>query len=335
MTPSDRAPLLSIEGYSLTIASRRGLVRALDRVSLSIPHGQTVGLVGESGSGKSMLARSILRLLPTTGSVETRGAIRFDGSDLVALPEPEMRKMRGRRISMIFQDPMSSLNPVMKIGEQIAESMRLHLSVSRSDAKTKAAALLTSLGIADAAQMLSRYPSSLSGGMRQRVAIAIALACEPELLIADEPTTALDVTVQAQILDLLRAEQARRGMSILLITHDLGVIARYADTVAILYAGRLLERIPDPRMLRLSRMPYTAALVRSQPDMNAPSHSRLATIDGLPPRLVDLPPGCRFAQRCDQASERCHSDEPGFTEAGGGHGFACWNPIKHEGAAHD
>ncbi|WP_293881500.1 ABC transporter ATP-binding protein [Sphingomonas sp.] len=325
---------LTIRNLSVTLHTRRGRVEALDDVSLSIGAGETLGLVGESGSGKSVLARIIMRLLATGGLIETEGTVLLDGKNVLALPEKNLRHLRGRRMAMIFQDPMSSLNPTMRIGEQIAEGIRLHLGTSRAEARESASRMLASVGIADPKAQLDRYPSHLSGGMRQRVAIAIALACQPDILIADEPTTALDVTVQAQILQLLRSEQQRRGMAMLLVTHDLGVIASHADRVAVLYAGQVMEIIADARRVRQSRMPYTAALVRAQPDMRAPAHVRLEAIGGLPPQLVSPPEGCRFAQRCPRALTICSEERPPL-EPGPipGDALACWNPLPGSVAA--
>jgi len=296
-------------------------------VSFTLERGRTLGVVGESGSGKTVLSRSIMGLLPAHNVVR-RGTVRFDGQDLTALSPKELRGFWGPQMAMVFQDPMTSLNPVMRVGAQITESLRTHLDVSRSYAAETAVNLLRSVGIPEPAQRMREYPHQLSGGMRQRVTIAIALACGPKLLFADEPTTALDVTVQAQILDLLDEQQRERFMAIVLVTHDLGVVAGRADDIAVMYAGRIVERAPTRTLFAEMRMPYTEALMRSIPRIADRSHTRLHAIGGRPPDLVSPPPGCRFAPRCPYVQDRCREEEPPLRPAAtAGHKFRCWFPV--------
>ncbi|GGF37557.1 ABC di/oligopeptide transporter ATPase [Aliidongia dinghuensis] len=310
-------PLLEIDGLTTEV----GHLRILDRVSFSIGAGEVVGVVGESGSGKSMTALSTMRLLPETVRV-TAGTVRFAGADLLALSEAEMRRIRGDRIAMIFQEPMSSLNPVLSIGEQIVETLVHHRGAGRAEAKRRAIELLELVEIPAAAKRLGDYPHQLSGGMRQRVMIAIALACEPKLLIADEPTTALDVTVQAQILDLLRSLRRELAMSIMLITHDLGVVAEFADRVVVLYAGRVAETGPVKALFRAPFHPYTQGLLGSIPPLDGPL-CRPLPIPGTVPALADMPEGCRFQPRCAVAASRC-TGAPPFFMLDAGHEAACW-----------
>jgi peptide/nickel transport system ATP-binding protein len=285
--------------------------------------GRTLGIVGESGCGKTVLSRSLLRLTRVAG-----GRIVFDGRDLVTMDESELREVRGRAMSIVFQDPMTSLNPVLTIGAQIVESLTHHLKLGRRAARERARELLAAVGIPSPAARLDEYPHQLSGGMRQRVTIAMALSCEPKLLIADEPTTALDVTVQAQILDLLERERDVRGMAMILISHDLGVVAGRTDEIAVMYAGKIVERAPTRTLFANTRMPYTHALLQAIPRLDQPSHSRLLAIGGRPPDLVAPPPGCRFHPRCGRAQERCRTDEPELEpDAEAGHAYACWYPV--------
>jgi len=321
-------PLLSIRDLRSYLRTPQGLVRAVDGVSLDLAPGQTLGLVGESGCGKSVLARSILGLVPDSLMVKAGGEIRFEGRDLRHLQEHEMRSVRGRQIAMIFQDPMTSLNPVKRVGGQIEQALRLHLRFTARQARERAVELLGSVGIPSPRQRAENYPHEMSGGMRQRVMIAIALACDPKVLIADEPTTALDVTVQAQILDLLQEQQEKRGMALILITHNLGVVAGMADEVAVMYAGRIVEHGATGDLLAAPRMPYTAALLRSVPRIADPVHSRLEAIGGRPPILVDPPAGCRFAPRCTRADEVCRREPPEKRDAGTGRRFVCWHPLE-------
>jgi peptide/nickel transport system ATP-binding protein len=311
-----------------------GIVRAVDGVSLSIERGQTLGIVGESGSGKSVLARTIIGILAKDGSATTTGRIAFEGRDLLKLSERQMRDVRGKDIAMVFQDPTSSLNPVKRIGAQIGEALTRHLGLRGRAAQSRAVELLASVGIPLAAERLQQYPHQLSGGMRQRVAIAIALACEPKLLIADEPTTALDVTIQAQILDLLRRQQLAHNMAMILISHDLGVVAEHTDVVAVMYGGRIVERASTTVLFRNCRMPYTEALMRSAPHLADPPHTRLRAISGRPPDMLQPPTGCRFNPRCDVATELCRTDRPALaaSDADATHLYACWHPIRAHGA---
>ncbi|HEY8334886.1 MAG TPA: ABC transporter ATP-binding protein [Tardiphaga sp.] len=323
------AALLEITDLVTRFHTPRGVVRAVDGVSFSIQRGETVGVVGESGSGKSVLARTIIGILAKDGSTTTTGRIAFDGRDLLTLPEPAMRDVRGKDIAMVFQDPTSSLNPVRRIGAQIGETLTRHLGLRGSAAETRSIELLASVGIPLPAERLHQYPHQLSGGMRQRVAIAIALACGPKLLIADEPTTALDVTIQAQILDLLRRQQLAHNMAMILISHDLGVVAGHTDRVAVMYAGQMVERASTRSLFRGCRMPYTQALIRSAPNLSDPPHTRLRAISGRPPDMLQPPSGCRFNPRCDFATDRCRTDQPALsaTDADGTHLYACWHPV--------
>ncbi len=292
--------LLDVVDLTTHFLTPRGRVRAVDGVSLSLRRGMTLGVVGESGSGKTIFARSVMNLLPRENVVRS-GRVMFLGRDLMGLDDKEMRQLCGKDIAMVFQDPISSLNPVMTIGKQITETLRLHLKMSRADAKETAITLLRSVNIPEAARRFAEYPHQLSGGMRQRVMIALALACGPRLLFADEPTTALDVTVQAEILNLLQDQQTDRFMTMVLVTHDLGVVAGRTDEIAVMYAGRIVEQAPTHVLFSEMRHPYTDALLRSIPQVENPSHTRLRVILGRPPDLVDPPPGCKFAPRCPYA----------------------------------
>jgi peptide/nickel transport system ATP-binding protein len=308
-------------------------VRAVDGVSFRVERGQTLGIVGESGSGKSVLARTIIGILAKDGSAATTGRIAFEGRDLTKLSERAMRDVRGKDIALVFQDPTSSLNPVKRIGAQIGEVLTRHLGLRGRAAKTRSVELLASVGIALPAERLQQYPHQLSGGMRQRVAIAIALAGEPKLLIADEPTTALDVTIQAQILDLLRCQQFARNMAMILISHDLAVVAGHTDMVAVMYAGQLVERASTRALFHDCRMPYTLALIRSAPNLPDPPHTRLRAISGRPPDMLQPPIGCRFNPRCDAATDVCRADQPELSaaDADATHLYACWHPVRARG----
>jgi peptide/nickel transport system ATP-binding protein len=332
------APLLAVENLCTEFRTRRGVVRAVDDVSFEIPAGKTLGVVGESGCGKSVSALSIMRLVPDPPGRVTARAIRYRGQDLLGLTESRMRAIRGNRISMIFQEPMTSLNPVYTAGDQVAEAVRLHQGKSRSQALEVAVEMFKLVGIPSPENRVHEYPHQLSGGMRQRVMIAMALACRPDLLIADEPTTALDVTIQAQILDLLRSLQREFGMSIMLITHDLGVVAECADEVLVMYAGRVVERATTIDLFESPRHHYTAGLLRSVPSyqpMNespsAPPNSgqksaqrngrsgtrpRLQEIPGMVPSLFDLPDGCKFQDRCSAVHDACRVREPALEPTG-------------------
>jgi peptide/nickel transport system ATP-binding protein len=319
-------PLLEVNGVQTFFKTQRGLVRAVDGVSLTLERGKTIGVVGESGSGKSVLSRSIMGLLP--GNVVRHGSIKFEGREIGDADTETMRRYWGTQMSMVFQDPMTSLNPVMRVGTQITESLRYHLDVTKDYANETALALLQSVGIPEAERRLREYPHQLSGGMRQRVMIAIALACGPRLLFADEPTTALDVTVQAQILDLLQAQQRERFMAMVLVTHDLGVVAGRADNTAVMYAGQIVESAATRTLFSDTRHPYTEALLKSIPKLSQPSHTRLDAISGRPPDLVSPPAGCKFAARCAYAQPRCVAEEPALSDATSpGHAFRCFYPV--------
>ncbi len=321
-------PLLELTDVTTHFRTPRGMVRAVDGVSFTLDRGQSLGIVGESGSGKTILSRSIMGLLPTRGT-ERGGSIKFAGREVGNLGRKQMRTIWGKEMAMIFQDPMTSLNPLMKIGAQISEPLRIHLGMSHADAAATARRLLQDVRIPEPDRRLEQYPHELSGGMRQRVMIAIAMACGPTALFADEPTTALDVTVQAQILDLLGEQRRDRNMSLVLVTHDLGVVAGHTDEIAVMYGGKLVEKAPTRRLFAAMKMPYTEALLASIPKMADPSHTRLSVIGGRPPDLVHPPIGCRFAPRCPYAREKCQSDEPPLiaTDDDPSHTFACWYPV--------
>jgi len=316
-------PLLEVEDLRITFPSAAGTSRPVDGVSFSLDRGELLALVGESGSGKSLTALALLRLVPPPGVIAPGSAIRLDGTDLLALDSAALRGVRGRRIGMIFQDPMTSLNPVFTVADQIVESVRAHRRMSKADARARALALLQEVGIPDPAARLDQYPHQLSGGMRQRVMIAIALASEPELLIADEPTTALDVTVQAQILEVLDRLRTARGMAVLLITHDLGIVAGRADRVAVMYAGRLVEEAPTPELFASPSHPYTRGLLASVPRLTGPV-TRLTPIAGTVPPPTAWPAGCRFHPRCPAVLPRCPTDDPPPLRVRDGHQMRCW-----------
>jgi peptide/nickel transport system ATP-binding protein len=320
-------PLLEVDDVKTSFVTPTGTAKAVDGVSFTLERGRTLGIVGESGSGKTVLSRSIMGLLPKRNVVR-EGSVIFEGREISKLRPSEMRAYWGAQMAMIFQDPMTSLNPVMKVGRQITESLLYHLDISRSYARELAEALMGSVRIPEPAKRLNEYPHQLSGGMRQRVSIAIALACGPKLLFADEPTTALDVTVQAQVLDLLQTQQRERFMSVVLVTHDLGVVAGRADEIAVMYAGRIVEKAPTRTLFHEMRMPYTEALVHSIPKIDDPSHTRLDTIPGRPPSLVNPPPGCKFAPRCRYVQDKCRQEEPPLIPGSTpGHEFRCWFPV--------
>ena len=325
---SKSEPLLSIEDLKTHIPTELGIVKAVDGVCLSVDRGRTLGIVGESGCGKSILCRTILRLLPANAVIPDTCRILFNGKTISGITEKKINSIRGRQIAMIFQDPMSSLNPVMNVGTQITEMLTHHLGMKRGIAIEKAVELLKSVGIPDPDQRIHHYPHQLSGGLRQRVAIAMALSCEPGLLIADEPTTALDVTVQAEILNLLNDQQAQRNMAMILVTHDLGVAAGRTHEIAVMYAGKIVEQASATELFDHTRMPYTRALMESIPRLDNAPHTRLNSINGRPPDLIDPPPGCRFAPRCTHLGARCHEEEPPMrSDNGGSHRYACWYPL--------
>ncbi len=319
---ADTAPLLELESLRVEFETLDGAVRAVDGVSWRLEAGRTLGIVGESGCGKSVTALSILRLLASPPA-RFAGAVRYRGDDLLLKDEKAMRRIRGDRISMIFQEPMTSLNPVLTIGRQIAETVVVHQSVGMREALVRSAEMLRLVQIAEPERRLAEYPHQLSGGMRQRVMIALALACNPEVLIADEPTTALDVTIQAQILELLRELQRRLGMGIVLITHDLGVVAETCDRVVVMYAGRKVEEATTVDLFERPLHPYTRALMASMPSLNT-NAARLSEIPGLVPAPGDLGRGCAFAPRCPLAMDRCRAESPALEEHGAGHVVACF-----------
>jgi oligopeptide transport system ATP-binding protein len=316
-------PLLSVRNLVTRFRTGRGMVTAVDHVSFDVAAGETVAIVGESGSGKSVTALSILRLIPDPpGHIES-GQILFDGQDLLKLGDAQIRAVRGDRIAMIFQEPMSSLNPSLTVGLQVGEPINLHRQAPWRVALDKARELLGMVRMSDTASRVGAFPHQFSGGMRQRAMIAMALACEPQLIIADEPTTALDVTVQAQILDLLKDLAQRARSALILITHDLGVVARYADRVVVMYAGRVVESAPAAELYARPRHPYTRGLMASVPRLDSDTATRLVPIDGQPPDLARMPAGCAFAPRCRQASERCLGAAPPLREVAARHQLAC------------
>jgi peptide/nickel transport system ATP-binding protein len=321
-------PLLEVENLQTHFRTPDGIVRAVDGVTFQVDAGETLAIVGESGCGKSVTAMSILRLIAEPPG-KIAGSIRYNGRNLLDVPEAEMRRIRGNDISMVFQEPMTSLNPVLTIGRQITETIILHEGVSRADGNKRALEMLRLVNIPEPERRLVQYPHELSGGMRQRVMIAMALACNPKLLIADEPTTALDVTVQAQILDLMRQLKARTGSAIILITHDLGVVAEMAERVVVMYAGRKVEEASVRDLFARPRHPYTRALLGSIPRLSKGlpqpgERIRLAEIPGVVPSLKTRIPGCLFAPRCALATDHCRSGTPAFEEKAAGHSAACW-----------
>jgi peptide/nickel transport system ATP-binding protein len=319
-------PLLAVDNLTVAFETEGGPRRVVEEVSLSVAAGRTVGLVGESGCGKSVTAMSIMRLLSSPPARVLGGRILFEGSDLLALDAEAMRAVRGDRVGMVFQEPMTSLNPVLSIGFQIQEVLRLHRGLGRREARLQALDMLRHVGIGAPERRLGQYPHQLSGGLRQRVMIAIALVCRPRLLIADEPTTALDVTIQAQILDLLRGLKRELGMALLLITHDLGVVAEMCDEVAVMYAGRIVERAPAAELFRRPRHPYTTGLLAARPRL-APKGGKLPTIPGTVPPPGARGLGCSFAERCQRALPRCRAERPALAAVGEDHVAACWNPA--------
>jgi oligopeptide transport system ATP-binding protein len=321
------SPVLSVRDLAVSFRTARGTVCAVDGVSFDVDAGETLAIVGESGSGKSVTALSILRLIPDPPGSIDRGEIRFGGRDLLALDREGIRAIRGNRIAMIFQEPMSSLNPVLTVGMQVGEPIRVHRGTPWAATMNEVAELLTRVAIPDARSRLGSYPHQYSGGMRQRVMIAMSLACRPELIIADEPTTALDVTVQAQILALLKRLTREAGSALVLITHDLGVVARYADRVAVMYAGRIVETAPARELYARPRHPYTRGLLDSVPRLDADRRRRLVPIEGQPPDLAHLPAGCAFAPRCSRVLARCRVERPLLEEVGERHLKACFADV--------
>ncbi len=317
------APLLSVRDLRTWFAEDALTAKAVDGVSFDLERGETVGIVGESGSGKSVTNLSIMRLIPSPPGRIVSGEVWFDGTDLLRLPTEEMRRIRGRRIAMIFQDPMTSLNPFMRVSRQLMEVTQLHLGHAKAEAYEHAVHMLETVGIPDARRRADGYPHEFSGGMRQRVMIAMALSCKPELLIADEPTTALDVTIQAQILELIRTLKRETGTSVILITHDLGVVAGMTDRILVMYAGRVVESAPTAELFERPANPYTSGLLKSVPDPTDEAHGELYQIPGLPPDVARLPPGCPFAPRCARAEAICRETFPPYVELTPRHHSLC------------
>jgi peptide/nickel transport system ATP-binding protein len=326
------AALLEVDGLQTHFFTRDGTVRAVDGVSFAVAPGETLAVVGESGCGKSVTSLSILRLIASPPGRVVAGRVIFEGRDLLALSDDEMRAVRGDTISMIFQEPMTSLNPALTVGRQIAESLVLHRGLSQHDAMAKVVDILGKVRMSEPERRVRQYPHELSGGMRQRVMIAMALVCGPRLLIADEPTTALDVTIQAQILELMRDLTRENGAAIILITHDLGVVAEMAQRVVVMYAGRKVEEAPVEELFTRPKHPYTRGLLGSMPHLgdsvNGEGGKRLVEIPGMVPSLKDEQPGCLFAPRCPNAVARCLQEVPPLTAHGTGHWAACWNPVQ-------
>jgi len=323
-TQSSGKILLQVDDLSTHFFTQSGVVKAVDGVSWDLKEGETIGLVGESGSGKSVSALSLMRLIPDPPGKIVGGSIQFDGKDLLSLSQKEMRQIRGNDIAMVFQEPMTSLNPVLTIARQLTETLELHLKMSKSAAKERAIELLSQVGIPDARRRIDDYPHQFSGGMRQRVMIAMALSCNPKLIIADEPTTALDVTIQAQVLELVKEMTAEFHASVVIITHNLGIVARHASRVNVMYAGHLVERATAEGIYGDPRHPYTLGLLKSVPRLDEPRKTKLDPIEGLPPDLINLPPGCPFRPRCPFAIDRCAEENPPLLKVDDEHYAACW-----------
>ena len=320
--------LMKVNGLATQFFTEDGVVKAVDGIEYDLEEGETLGLVGESGCGKSVSALSLLRLIPNPPGRIVGGEVMFEGQDLMKLSEEDMRHIRGNRISMVFQEPMTSLNPILTIGRQITEPLELHMGMTQQQAEDRAIELLGLVGIPDAGARINDYPHQFSGGMRQRVMIAMALSCSPKLLIADEPTTALDVTIQAQVLELMQRAAKEVGASLIVITHNLGVVARYADRVNVMYAGKIIERGTAEEIYKNPRHPYTVGLLQSVPRLDEPRREKLNPIEGMPPDLVDLPPGCSFRARCTYAVDRCAEEVPPLASVGDDHLAACWESDK-------
>jgi oligopeptide/dipeptide ABC transporter ATP-binding protein len=325
---TDSEPLLQVTDLTTHFFTEDGVVRSVDGVSFDVNKGEVLGLVGESGSGKSVTALSMLRLIPSPPGRIVAGEIRFDGRDLLALTEDEMRELRGNEIAMIFQEPMTSLNPVLTIGRQVAEPLEVHQNLPVKHALARAVELLGEVNIADPAIRAQAYPHEFSGGMRQRAMIAMGMGCDPMLMIADEPTTALDVTVQTQLLDLLQDLTRDSDMALILITHNLGVVARYADRVNVMYAGKIVEKGPADAIYDAPRHPYTIGLMASVPQLDQDLKQRLVPIKGQPPDMSNLPSGCAFHPRCPYATDQCRSETPVLESVGQGHEAACWVDVR-------
>jgi oligopeptide transport system ATP-binding protein len=323
-------PLLDVKNLQTRFYTSEGVVHAVNNVSFQVNDQETVGIVGESGSGKSMTMLSVMRLIPQPPGKITHGEVRFEGQDLLQLSLPDIRRIRGNRIAMIFQDPMTSLNPVLTVEKQLTEAIRLHLNLDKSAARDRAVELLENVGIPGARDRLRNYPHQFSGGMRQRVMIAMGLACNPKLLIADEPTTALDVTIQAQIVELVKYLKAKLNMAVIWITHDLSLLASFADRILVMYAGQIVESAPLDQLYANPRHPYTLGLLQSIPRLDEAQKASLKPVDGMPPDLMEYPPGCPFAARCPYAIDRCHTDDPTLEPVGDNHTVACW--VQPNGA---
>ncbi|HSN75859.1 MAG TPA: ABC transporter ATP-binding protein [Anaerolineae bacterium] len=320
--------LLEVKDLRTQFFTQDGVVNAVNGISYTLDEGETLGIVGESGCGKSVGVMSLIRLIPMPPGRVVAGEVWFEGRDLLKLDDDEIRQVRGNRIAMIFQDPMTSLNPVLTIGRQITEALELHLGMDKQQARTRSAELLALVGIPGAEGRLDDYPHQFSGGMRQRVMIAMGLSCNPQLLIADEPTTALDVTIQAQIVELVKKLRDEIGMAIIWITHDLGVVAGLADRMIVMYAGFIVEESAVKELYANPRHPYTLGLLGSLPRLDEERPSRLRSIEGLPPDLIDLPPGCPFFARCSYRIERCQRENPPLETVGPHHRVACWVDVK-------
>jgi len=318
------ATLLEVKNLKTHFFTMEGVVKAVDGVSYELNEGETLGLVGESGCGKSVSALSVMRLIPDPPGKIIDGEILLDGEDILKIDMEGMREVRGAKIAMVFQEPMTSLNPVLTVERQITETLQLHMGMSKSESQRESVNLLTRVGIPDPEIRIKQYPHQFSGGMRQRVMIAMALSCNPRLIIADEPTTALDVTIQAQILDLMKSLTTELGVALIVITHNLGVVARYADRVNIMYAGKVIERGDAREIYSNPRHPYTVGLLRSVPRLDLPRRAKLDPIEGQPPDLINLPPGCAFRERCRWAVDKCATDTPELVETSDGHLSACF-----------
>jgi len=326
------ANLLEVKGLRTQFFTQDGVVHAVNGISYHLNEGETLGIVGESGCGKSVSVLSLMRLIPQPPGKIVEGEVWFDGRDVMELKEDEVRQVRGNRIAMIFQDPMTSLNPVLKVGRQVSEALELHLGMSKAQARRRTIELLEMVNIPEAADRVDDYPHQFSGGMRQRVMIAMALCCNPQLLIADEPTTALDVTIQAQIIELVKKLKEDIGMAIIWITHDLGVVAGLADRVMVMYAGYVVEEAGVKEVYGNPRHPYTLGLLESIPRLDRVTEEKLTPIDGLPPDLIDPPPSCPFAPRCRFRIDRCLEENPALAPVGPGHRIACWVDVQTGGA---
>ena len=322
------AKLLEVKNLATEFSTQDGVVRAVDGISYDLSEGEIIGIVGESGCGKTVSALSVMRLVASPPGKIVGGEVLFEGQDLLRLSGSQMRRVRGNRISMIFQEPMTSLNPVLTIGRQLTETLQLHLKMNKTDSQQRARELLDMVGMPDADRQMEYYPHQLSGGMSQRVMIAMAISCNPRLILADEPTTALDVTIQAQILELMRSLTTRLGMALILITHNLGIVARYASRVLVMYAGKIVDTGGAREMYGDPRHPYTLGLLNSVPRLDEPEGYKLETIEGMPPDLIDMGEGCRFAPRCRFAIDRCVHETPELMAVEGTHRAACWRAAE-------